>query len=92
MSGFLRSYALRRLAACLCASLAALAFAGPAQAVDTVDLGDAEAYSVLAGFSVTSTGPTAMSESMGVSPELTLAGTPIVLGETHLADADAAAA
>jgi uncharacterized repeat protein (TIGR01451 family) len=80
------------LATCLFGALLALAFAGPAQAVDKVDLGDAESYSVLAGFSVTSTGPTAMSESLGVSPESTLAGTPIVLGETHLGDAEAAAA
>ena len=69
-----------------------LALAGPALAIEPVDLGDAAAYSTLSGFSVTSTGATAMSENLGVSPGTTLAGTPIVLGETHLGDDESAAA
>ena len=57
-----------------------------------MDLGDAEPYSVLAGSSVTSTGSTAMSENLGIAAGSTLVGAPIVLGETHLADAEALAA
>ncbi|MBJ7331917.1 MAG: DUF3494 domain-containing protein, partial [Solirubrobacteraceae bacterium] len=82
----------RSLVVSCCAAVAVVGCAAPALAIEPVDLGDAESYSVLAGFSVTSTGPTAMSESLGVSPASALAGTPIVLGETHLGDAAAATA
>ena len=55
------------LAFWLLVSVLTLAFAaGQAHAVTTsVDLGTAEEYSVLSGVSVTSTGATAMSESLG---------------------------
>ena len=89
----LRTRSTRVLAASLSASLLALAFAAPVQAVDTVDLGAAESYSVLAS-SVTSNGATAMSENLGSWPTSALAGDspPIVLGETHLGDTEAEAA
>jgi uncharacterized repeat protein (TIGR01451 family) len=75
------------------ASLLACASAGPALAATRVNLGAAEAYSVLAP-SVTSNGATAMSENLGSFPASVLAGDspPIVLGETHLGDAQADAA
>ncbi len=80
------------VAASVAGMLVWLVLAGPALAIEPVDLGDAAAYSTLSGFSITSTGATAMSENLGVSPSATLAGTPIVLGETHLGDAQSAAA
>jgi hypothetical protein len=55
-------------------------------------MGTAEEYSVLSGVSVTSTGATAMSESLGSVPAASLAGTPIVLGETNVGNAKAATA
>jgi uncharacterized repeat protein (TIGR01451 family) len=83
----------RLFLAVLTASLLACASAGPALAATRVNLGAAEAYSVLAP-SVTSNGATAMSENLGSFPASVLAGDspPIVLGETHLGDAQADAA
>ena len=85
-----RARAARGLVAAVSASLLALAFAAPALAVETVDLGAADPYSVLAP-SVTSNGATAMSENLGSSGPLAGDSPPIVLGETHIG-AEAAAA
>lgn len=86
----LRARAARGLVGALSASLLALAFAAPALAVETVHLGAADPYSVLAP-SVTSNGATAMSENLGSTTPLAGDGPPIVLGETHIGVAAAAA-
>ncbi len=79
-----RPYVATRLArvgaAALSASLLALVVATSAMAVEPVDMGDAHDYSVVAS-AVTSTGATAMSDNLGSTAPV--AGTPIVLGQTH---------
>lgn len=64
--------------------------------VPTVQLGTATDYSVLAGSTVTNTGPTIVAGSVGVSPGSAVTGFPpgIVLapGTIHAGDAEAAAA
>jgi Ice-binding-like len=62
--------------------------------VAQVDLGTATAFSVLAGQSVTNTGPTVVSGDLGVSPGSSVTGFPpgTVLGTTHVADATAVTA
>jgi type VI secretion system secreted protein VgrG len=54
-----------------------------------VGLGTAGNFSVLAGSTVTNTGPTTMAQSLGVHPGSTATGFPpgLVGGETHLGDA-----
>jgi uncharacterized repeat protein (TIGR01451 family) len=83
----------RQLAALLIAAVLALWFVGAASAAEPVDMGSAHDYSVFAN-TLTSNGPTAMSDNLGVSPGATFGGdtAPIVLGETHLGDSAAAAA
>jgi uncharacterized repeat protein (TIGR01451 family) len=76
--------AARALAAPLSASLLALVFAASAHAVEPVEMGDAHDYSVV-GAAVTSTGATAMSDNLASSAAV--AGTPIVLGQTHIGSA-----
>jgi uncharacterized repeat protein (TIGR01451 family) len=80
-------------AALLSAPLVTLALSAPAQAAEPVDMGDAHDYSLLAD-TLTSNGPTAVSDHLGTWPAATLAGdtAPIVLGERHLGDAEAEAA
>ena len=78
-----RARSAHRLIIALSASLLALAFAAPALAVPTVDLGAADPYSVLAS-SVTSNGATAMSENLGSPGPLAGDTPPIVLGQTHI--------
>ena len=62
-----------------------------AAAVATVGLGTADAYSVLAGTTVTNTGPTMLSGDLGVSPGSAITGFPpgTAAGATHVADAPA---
>ncbi len=66
----------------------------PVGAATVIGLGTADAFSVLAGSSVTNTGPTTMTRSLGVSPGTAITGFPpgIVGGTTHSADATAAQA
>lgn len=62
----------------------------PAEAADPpVLLGTTESFSVLAGETVTNTGPSILGQSLGVHPGTTAPGFPpgIVGGETHLGDA-----
>lgn len=56
-----------------------------------VDLGTAATYSVLGGQTVTNTGPTVLSDNVGVSPGTAITGFPpgVTLGDTHAADAHA---
>ncbi len=70
------------------ALLASLLFAGSALAAPaTVGLGTAASFSVLAGSTVTNTGPTTMFGDLGLSPGSSVTGAPHVLGQTHVDDA-----
>jgi hypothetical protein len=62
---------------------ASVAVAAPA----TVGLGTAASYSVLAGSTVTNTGPTTMFGDLGLAPGSSVTGAPHVLGQTHVDDA-----
>jgi hypothetical protein len=65
-----------------------LFFAGNAfGATATVGLGGAASFSVLAGSTVTNTGPTTMFGDLGLSPGSEVTGAPVVLGQTHVDDA-----
>jgi hypothetical protein len=68
--------------------LAGLLFTGTAAAAPaTVGLGTAASYSVLAGSTVTNTGPTTMFGDLGLAPGSSVTGAPHVLGQTHVDDA-----
>ncbi len=64
-------------------ALAASALAAPAK----VGLGTASSFSVLAGSTVTNTGPTTMFGDLGLAPGSSVTGAPHVLGTTHVDDA-----
>jgi hypothetical protein len=76
------------------ALVATLALAGTAQAQAPVPLGTADTFAVLAGTTVTNTGPTVINGDLGVSPGTAITGFPpgVVNGSTHSADAVAAQA
>jgi ice-binding like protein len=68
--------------------LAGMLFASAAVAAPaTVGLGTAASYSVLAGSTVTNTGPTTMFGDLGLAPGSSVTGAPHVLGQTHVDDA-----
>ncbi|HWX96955.1 MAG TPA: ice-binding family protein [Solirubrobacteraceae bacterium] len=68
--------------------LSTLVFASSALgATATVGLGTAASFSVLAGSTVTNTGPTTMFGDLGLSPGSSVTGAPQVLGQTHVDDA-----
>jgi hypothetical protein len=72
----------------LLGSLSALLFASSALgAPASVGLGTAASFSVLAGSTVTNTGPTTMFGDLGLSPGSSVTGAPHVLGQTHVDDA-----
>ena len=86
----------RRLAASLAALVAGtllitISTAGSADAATAVALGTAGAYSVLGGSTVTNTGPSRLSDDLGVSPGSAITGFPpgLASGATHKADAPA---
>lgn len=77
-----------RAAALLLGSLSTLLFASSALgAAATVGLGSATSFSVLAGSTVTNTGPTTMFGDLGLAPGSSVTGAPHVLGATHVDDA-----
>jgi Ice-binding-like len=77
-----------RAALIVLASLSTLLFASTALgAAAPVGLGTAASFSVLAGSTVTNTGPTTMFGDLGLSPGSSVTGAPEVLGATHVDDA-----
>ena len=89
----------RRIA--LATLLLTLALAGTARAANPVPLGGADAFAVLAGTTVTNTGPSIINGNLGISPGTACTGLPapctgggpgVVNGTIHSADAVAAQA
>jgi hypothetical protein len=71
-----------------CALLSSLLIASSALgAAAPVGLGSAASFSVLAGSTVTNTGPTTMFGDLGLSPGSSVTGAPQVLGQIHVDDA-----
>jgi hypothetical protein len=76
-----------RVGLLLLGSLSTLLFASSALgATATVGLGSAASFSVLAGSTVTNTGPTTMFGDLGLYPGTSVTGEPRVLGQTHVND------
>jgi len=76
-----------RVGLILLGSLSSLIFAGSALGATSVGLGKAASFSVLAGSTITNTGPTTMFGDLGLAPGSSVTGGPVVLGEEHIDDA-----
>jgi hypothetical protein len=89
-----RSASIRGLGFILLSLVATLALSGTARAQAPVPLGTADTFAVLAGTTVTNTGPTVINGDLGVSPGAAVTGFPpgVVNGNVHAADAVAAQA
>ncbi len=74
--------------------LSVIAIGPSAAAHDAVGLGTADQFAVLAGSTVTNTGPSVVTGDLGVSPGSAITGFPpgLVIGTQHSADAVAAQA
>jgi hypothetical protein len=82
-----------RVGLILLGSLSTLLFASSALgATATVGLGAAAPFSVLAGSTVTNTGPTTMFGDLGLAPGSSVTGEPHVLAQTYVDDAVASEA
>lgn len=83
------------LAVAVCVLLVASALTASWRAVAAnsglVDLGTADSYSVIGGQSMTNTGPSVLSDVLGVSPGTSITGFPpgVTLGTQHQTDAAA---
>jgi hypothetical protein len=74
-------------AAAIAPVLALLLTATDARAAQApIGLGTAAGFSVLAGTTVTNTGPTTLAADLGVDPGSAVTGGPVVLGATHIHD------
>jgi hypothetical protein len=83
------------VAACASVALVVASISGAGAASATVGLGSAGSYAVLAGTTVTNTGPSTVHGSLGLSPGTAVTGFPpgvVSAGVVHAADAAAAAA
>lgn len=93
-TGAVRRAARTATAVIVLGAVVALAGASPAAAAEApVGLGAADSYAVLAGSTVTNTGPTQVSGDLGVSPGSAVTGFPpgeVENGTIHAADAHAA--
>ena len=61
----------------------------PGPCVPPVPFGTAATYAVLAGATITNTGPTTLDGDLGLSPGSSVTGAPVVTGVTHVADVQA---
>jgi hypothetical protein len=80
----------RRAAALLFAALLLVAWLAPSAQAATVPLGSADSYAVLAGSTVTNTGPSVISGDLGLSPGTAVTGFPpgtVAAGTVHRTDA-----
>jgi type VI secretion system secreted protein VgrG len=79
---------LPHLAAVTAAAVVSVLVPAPALAADPVDLGTAANFSVLAGQTITNTGPTTAQQDIGVHPGTAIVGFPpgTTEGEPHAAD------
>ncbi len=64
----------------------------PGPCIDPIPFGTTKTYAVLAGSTITNTGPTTLDGDLGLSPGSAVTGSPIVTGVSHIADSQAVTA